>query len=389
MKKILILSFYYYPDLCAGSFRASALIDALEKIDSNLKIHVVTTMPNRYKTFKAEAKQHERIRNIKIDRIELPTHKSGLLDQSKAFSKYFLEALKKTSKEDYDLVFATSSRLFTAFLGSMVSRRKKLPLYLDIRDIFTDTMNEVLTNKIAKYSIMPFLGFIERITFSKAKHINLVSEGFKEYFTKRYKTNYSFYTNGIDEEFFNYDFNKSTKSALPIISYAGNIGKGQGLHSIIPNMAIALKGKYIIQIVGDGGAKNLLVEQLNQKNIDNVRLVDPVNRNELKAIYKESDFLFLHLNNYKAFEKVLPSKIFEYAITNKPIIAGVAGYAKTFLETELPETLVFEPGNNDELIAKLINFNFSKNTSSKFIEKYKRANVMLKMSSELKNDFLS
>jgi len=32
----------------------------------------------------------------------------------------------------------------------------------------------------------------------------------------------------------------------------------------------------------------------------------------------DADVLFLHLNAYKAFEKVLPSKIFEYAATGRP-----------------------------------------------------------------------
>ena len=39
-------------------------------------------------------------------------------------------------------------------------------------------------------------------------------------------------------------------------------------------------------------------------------------------------FLFLQLNNIKAFENVLPSKIFDYGSYNKPILAGVSGIAK-------------------------------------------------------------
>ena len=47
--------------------------------------------------------------------------------------------------------------------------------------------------------------------------------------------------------------------------------------------------------------------------------------------------LFIHLNAYPAFEKVLPSKIFEYAATGKPILAGVSGYSADFIRNNLKD----------------------------------------------------
>ena len=75
------------------------------------------------------------------------------------------------------MVFATSSRLMTAFLGAYISSKIRKPLYLDIRDIFTDTMSNILSNKVSSL-INPILNYIEKKTFRKAVHINLVSEGF-------------------------------------------------------------------------------------------------------------------------------------------------------------------------------------------------------------------
>ena len=47
--KICLISFYYPPDLCAGSFRAEALVDALLKFDKEItQIEILTTTPNRY-----------------------------------------------------------------------------------------------------------------------------------------------------------------------------------------------------------------------------------------------------------------------------------------------------------------------------------------------------
>ena len=41
--------------------------------------------------------------------------------------------------------------------------------------------------------------------------------------------------------------------------------------------------------------------------------------------------------------KVLPSKIFEYAASGKPIIAGVSGCAKDLLTNEISGSFVFPP----------------------------------------------
>ena len=54
---ILVLSFYFKPDLCAGSFRSTSLVKQLESmLIQGSQIDLVTTLPNRYKTFSQDAR---------------------------------------------------------------------------------------------------------------------------------------------------------------------------------------------------------------------------------------------------------------------------------------------------------------------------------------------
>ncbi|MDA7801163.1 hypothetical protein N8950_00275 [Candidatus Pelagibacter sp.] len=47
--RILVLSSNYPPDLGPGALRAKSIVDALvEEGPSDIKIDVITTMPNRY-----------------------------------------------------------------------------------------------------------------------------------------------------------------------------------------------------------------------------------------------------------------------------------------------------------------------------------------------------
>ena len=123
--------------------------------------------------------------------------------------------------------------------------------------------------------------------------------------------------------------------------YAGNIGEGQGLHTILPEFANLARGNYQFCVIGDGGRKQQLIDSISYT--DNIELLPPVNRQELIEEYLKADILFLHLNDYPAFKKVLPSKIFEYAATGKPILAGVSGYAADFIESELLNAEVLPP----------------------------------------------
>ena len=116
MVRVLVLTFYYKPDLCAGSFRATALVNHLARHD--VEIDLVTTAPNRYSSYKPKASKFESNGNVRVHRIPMPAHDSGMIDQIMAFKEYYRNAIKLVSKNNYDIVFATSSRLFTAFLGA-------------------------------------------------------------------------------------------------------------------------------------------------------------------------------------------------------------------------------------------------------------------------------
>lgn len=383
MLRIAVVTFYYYPDLCAGSFRMNAFVKALRNLmPIDGRIEVLTTMPNRYQSFKAEAAEIEEDKQLTIRRFTVPAHKSGLLDQSQSFLHFSRAVRCYTQGKHYDLVFATSSRLMTAALGASIARKSNAPLYLDMRDIFTDTMTNVL-NPIAKLGALPFLRLLEKRTMRSADKINLVSRGFSGYFDQyRNYASLSYFTNGIDPEFVGRDFEDSErKQGRRVILYAGNLGEGQGLHKIIPAAARELYDTFEFLVVGDGGRKPLLVERCS--GLDNVHLMDPVGRYDLLDLYASADILFLHLNDYEAFKKVLPSKIFEYAATGKPVLAGVAGYAAEFLEEKVENAAVFSPCDSVGLVAAIETLKFESTDRHDFIQEYARDNIMDKMAADV------
>lgn len=394
--KILYLTFYFEPDLCAGSFRNTPVVAELARqLGPDDRIHVVTTHPNRYQSFVQTAPDYEERGTVLIDRVRVPVHASGLRDQIRSFIVYYRTAHRITRHQSYDLVVASSSRLFTAFLGARLARRQGAALFLDIRDLFRQTILEMLgkgqglralAEHLLRIGLIPVLWAVEQYTFGYARHINLVSEGFRTYFARFRQATYSYFTNGIDKAFLTIAPSESpiSNAATKTILYAGNIGEGQGLHIVIPEAARQLGAGYRFVVIGDGGARQKLEEAIRQAGVDTVELRPPVGRTDLIQAYRSADYLFVHLNDLDTFKRVLPSKLFEYGATDKPIIAGVAGYAAQFVQTYLPNSLLFLPGDVAELVAQLRTTPYRLQARPAFVARFQRQTIVEAMARQIR-----
>ncbi len=383
IRRILLLSFYYPPDLAAGSFRVEALANALlAHSGDDVHIDVLTTQPNRYYSYNTEAEHYQEHPRLTIRRIALPAHRSGMADQVKAFAAYAMGVNKAVKKQHYDLIVASSSRLMTAALGAAMGFRSKTPLYLDIRDIFVDTLPELFPGKFGRM-MTRFFSWVERLTIHQASRVNLISPGFEDYFAERYPgLAFSTYTNGVDELFLKPMVCPEKTSATPArlkILYAGNIGVGQGLENIIPTLAQKLASTAQFYIIGDGGSTDKLRTALERQSITNVELIAPTKRSNLIEHYRQADVLFLHLNTFKSFRRVLPSKLFEYAATGKPILAGLAGYARQFTKTKIANACVFEPGDVEGALLALERLSLASINRTTFKEDYSRTVIQRHM----------
>ena len=385
--RILLLTFFYPPDLSAGASRACALVEALRlRGGQDVQVDVLTTEPNRYSSHAVEAVSVERSPGVYVRRIHLPQMREGFIGQALSFWRYARKVSRLVSTEEYDLVVATSSRLMTAVLGAWVAYRRKARLYLDIRDIFVENLRVLFPSPVAA-PLSWFFGGLERWAIKRADRVNLVSRGFLGYFQPRYPgLTYSHFSNGVDQAFIDCALaavpGEGARQPLQVL-YAGNIGDGQGLHLILPELAERLRGRVHFRVVGAGGRLEALREEVASRALGNIELLPPVAREQLLALYQEADVLFLHLNDFAAFRRVLPSKLFEYAAIGKPIWAGVAGYAADFIAREVRNVSVFRPCEVSAAIEALDTLSMTTTDRSAFIQQYSRARIMDEMAQDI------
>lgn len=389
--KIVFFTFYYPPDLSAGSFRSKSLVKALSKKMNVDELHIVTTHPNRYDNHRIKADDVEIHEKVTIYRIFVPSHKSGIFLQARSFIVYARAAYKLTKSINPNFIIGTTSRLMTGVLTGMTARKFGSKFFIDLRDIFSETISDIFfqKNKFLGFLSRKFFLVVERWLFNKATGINVVSEGFPDYFYAKGidVSDWSFFPNGVDKEFSNLASlkNKSPKNITTIL-YAGNIGSGQGLDSILPLVAKRMGNNYRFLVIGDGSLKNKLINTIKNKGVENIEIFAPVSRKKLIRFYESSDILFLHLNDIPAFQRVLPSKIFEYAALGKPIIGGLSGYSEKFMKCNVPYSVIFKSGDIQgcvNAIEKAENLEINKKDIDLFVEKFSRENIMNRMATHI------
>ena len=139
----------------------------------------------------------------------------------------------------------------TASLSAYTAKYLKKSYFIDLRDIFSETISDIFStkNRLIGAILKFFFTKLEKNILSSASMVNVVSEGFFNYFQNNGidTKGWTFFPNGVDKEFINLALINSKKiSRIKKITYAGNIGDGQGLEKIIPKLGLELGLNYEI-----------------------------------------------------------------------------------------------------------------------------------------------
>lgn len=380
MKKITLLIDNFTPDLGAASFRFESIVKELA--DKGNQINIIASYPNRIDLDNFEDFKYKNVQIIRINKKKL---KENIIQRAFNYFNFFYEAIKvgiKVSK-DSDLIIATSPQLLVGVAGAIISKINKKKFILDIRDLWPDIVLDMGVMK--RYNpIYIVLKILENFMYKQSDYLIYNSPGFKEYLECKYpKENMSLITNGIDDYILEYFKDKQVKIEKKDkykILYAGNLGIAQDI-KILVDLAKRRKDIEVI-LIGKGSQEKIIVDKIKELQVKNIKLISSIPRIELLNLYEEIDILFLQLKDIKMFEKTIPSKIFEYIATQKPIVYGVEGIARKILKKEFKRKYYFKANNLDNLeetLNKLIRDieekKYVKPDLEKLIANYSRSNL--------------
>jgi len=141
--------------------------------------------------------------------------------------------------------------------------------------------------------------------------------------------------------------------SIQTILYAGNIGHVQELDLLAGTfLDLIEEGKienWKLRVIGTGVKKDDLVRLVRSRNGGlHVSIEAPVQRDKAAQCMRNSDALFLNLRKDHTLEKTIPSKLFDYMLAARPILASLAGEGRSILEST-GANLCCSPGDRVEL----------------------------------------
>ena len=325
-------------------------------------VKVITCAPNfpqgrLYPGYKNKFYQIENMDGITVIRVwsYMSSNKGfflRILDYiSFAFSA-FLAGLFKPC----DVIVATSPQFFTTMAAYSLSLIKRKPWFFEVRDLWPESIRSVgAMDKDSK--ILDIFERIELFLYRKAKRVIVVTEAFKKNLIQRKIPceKIDVIPNGCNSELF---FPRETDHVLKrdlgmggkiVFGYIGTHGMAHGLDFIIHSFKKLDIQKYALLLVGDGAEKKSLKNLVEKEKINGVHFLPPIPKAEVPCYISICDICLVPLIKSSTFRSVIPSKIFEIAAMEKPILLGVDGQARQIVE-KYGCGIFFEPENEQSLL---------------------------------------
>ena len=277
-----------------------------------------------------------------------------------SFLKFALLAtLTCVMERSADLVFATSAPLTVGIPGRIGAAIKRIPYVFEVRDLWPEDLLAAGRMKPGLQSKM--WEWLESFSYKKARKILLVSKGFHDRLLERGLPPEKLRTIllGADAQYYadaqpNEDFfERHGLAGKTIAIYAGAHGDANGLIQLIEAAEhLRDRSDIALALIGDGMMKRKLREELIQRKLNNVHLLDPVPKQELPGVLMGCHIGLMILKQIVRPRWVTPNKIFDYMFAGLPSIVNFPGTTAELVEAE-GVGLASEPGNAEDLAAKI------------------------------------
>ena len=236
-----------------------------------------------------------------------------------------------------DVIYASSPDLFVAFFSVLFGKWKKIPVVVEIRDLWPESV--VAYNRMSsKNPIIHFLYHMEKWIYVHADQIVFTMEGGKQYicdkgWDKKVSLDKIIHiNNGVDIEEFQYN-----KMHYPFrdemldgdafkVVYVGSVRYANNLIDVV-NAGKVLKKrsdqKIRILVYGDGTEKDAL-ERISNDNHLNVFFRGPIEKKYIPSLLEQADLNLINvrsatINKYGCSW----NKLFEYMASGKPILCNL------------------------------------------------------------------
>lgn len=361
--KILFLTDNFPPEVNAPASRTFEHVKEWHKAGHD--ITVITCAPNFpkgevYAGYKNKLYQTEMMDGVKVVRVwSYIAENKGFVKRTLDYISYSVTSFFAGLFQKTDIIVATSPQFFTALSGRTLAFWRHKPWIMEVRDLWPESIKTVGAMKDNMF--IRYFEWEEMRCYKSAKKIVVVTDSFKRTLISRGvpEGKISVVKNGVSRDLFKpQPKDEALVKSLGlegkrIIGYIGTHGMAHKLDFIL-RCAKNMEGKndYHFLLIGSGAEKANLMKMKEDMDITNVTMLDSVPKSEVHRYISILDLSLINLKKSPLFTTVIPSKIFENAGMEIPIIMGVEGEAQEIVE-KYGAGLCFEPENEADFNEKL------------------------------------
>lgn len=320
------------------------------------QVEVATTAPNYpngvlYAGHRNPLLSRETVDGIDVVRVWtfLAANRGEAL-RSISFASYFLSVVAQAPRfSRADVVLSSSPQLLAGLAGYPMSRLQRRPWVLEVRDLWPESI--VAVGAMSRGRTIKALEALERFAYRNADHIVPVSGAFRPHIEACgiAPEKITVLHNGANLELFAAPV-KNPKLAEElglagkfVAAYCGTLGMAHALEAVLEAADLLRARDDVRFLMVGGGAEAAKLRQLrDQRNLDNVVILDRQPHDRMPEIWGLANASIVHLRDTPLFRTVIPSKMFEVMALGLPIILGVQGEAERIL-TEAEAGIAVQP----------------------------------------------
>lgn len=364
--KILFITHYFPPEVNAPANRTHE--HCRRWVADGHEVTVITGVPNhpRGKIFDGYENrwfQEESLDGIRVLRTWMYlTPNSGFAKRVVNYLGFAITAVLASFRtERPDVVIATSPQFFVGVAGAIVSKLKRRPFVLEIRDLWPKSVVEL--GQLSPGPILSALEALERWLYRSAAGVVVNTRTFRQHILERgvAERDIELVYNGIDPTM----FKPRPKNAALLaehgldgfftVAYVGTLGLAHGL-TLLVDVAERLRHRSEISfvLIGDGADRSKLEADIARRGLDNIVMLGLQPREAMPDWIASIDLLLVMLRDLPVFETVIPSKIFEFLAQERPVLLAAKGEIRRMME-EAQGALVIDPEVADQMVAAIEN----------------------------------
>lgn len=326
MKVCIVIDDYLPYSIRVGAKMMHEL--AIELKSRGHEITVITPRPE----------QSERVTFLNLDGVNVIGFKSGKIKDVSKTIRALNESLLSFRawyslkpfliKNKHDIIIYYSPTIFWGYLVKQLKKIWGVKSYLILRDIFPQW---IIDNGIIKKDslVSKFFHFFEKLNYSQANRIGVMSQSNLEWFKKNSDNNekVEILSNWATENPISIGemvYRKKLKiEKKTVYFYGGNIGHAQDMSQIL-RLAKRLQDTpeaYFV-LLGSGDEVSKVKEFIQSEKLTNLIILDPVSQDEFKLIMAEFDIGLFSLHRNHTTHNI-PGKILGYMVQGMPILGCV------------------------------------------------------------------